>query len=305
MRSPRAFLLASLLVALAGFGCRQETDSRETRPAGQETRTRTSELVGDAWITTKVQAQYFADPEVKARRIDVTTKNGVVTLEGRVDTEEARRQAVQIARNTDGVVRVDDRLSVAGTAEAGAPAGTAGEESREPGALIDDGMIETRVRAKFYSSDMLHGEQIDVHARDGVVTLTGKVAGKDQREEAVRLTRETEGVKDVVDELGVLSEAQAEAAPIVAPGKEAAEGRVADDEWIRTKITSSYFLDDLVKSSRIRVEAAGGVVTLSGTAESQEVRQQAVRIARQTEGVKDVIDEIQVQREMREEPRRP
>jgi hyperosmotically inducible protein len=72
------------------------------KPAGTQAGQAPSTLAGrvDAgWTTTKIQAQYFADADVKGRNIDVTTDAaGIVTLRGRVDSEAARTEAVRIAR---------------------------------------------------------------------------------------------------------------------------------------------------------------------------------------------------------------
>jgi osmotically-inducible protein OsmY len=66
-----------------------------------------------AWTTTKIQAQYFVDPDVKGRNIDVTTDtNGRVTLRGRVDSEAAHKEALRIAKETEGVREVVDELTV-------------------------------------------------------------------------------------------------------------------------------------------------------------------------------------------------
>ena len=59
-----------------------------------------------------VQGKYFASSEVKGHEIDVDTDHGVVTLKGKVDSENARQQAVQIARGVDGVTRVEDQLTI-------------------------------------------------------------------------------------------------------------------------------------------------------------------------------------------------
>jgi osmotically-inducible protein OsmY len=67
--------------------------------------------IEDAWITTKIQSKFFIDDEVEGD-IDVTTSKGVVTLGGEAQTPEARRQAEEIARETDGVTRVVNRLRV-------------------------------------------------------------------------------------------------------------------------------------------------------------------------------------------------
>ena len=66
----------------------------------------------DAGITTRVTSQFAADDTVNAYDIHVTTHRGVVTLEGDVDSAAAKAQAVQIARTTEGVRDVVDRLAI-------------------------------------------------------------------------------------------------------------------------------------------------------------------------------------------------
>jgi hyperosmotically inducible periplasmic protein len=73
---------------------------------------RVGKEVSDTWITTKVQAMYFLDRDVKGMNIDVTTKTGVVTLTGTVATDATRQKAVADARSIEGVKQVIDKLTV-------------------------------------------------------------------------------------------------------------------------------------------------------------------------------------------------
>jgi hypothetical protein len=66
----------------------------------------------DEWITTKIQSRYFQDDVVRGTRVDVATQRGVVTLTGRVPSEQAKRRAEEIARATEGATRVENRLEV-------------------------------------------------------------------------------------------------------------------------------------------------------------------------------------------------
>jgi osmotically-inducible protein OsmY len=77
-----------------------------------EASAKAGDTVRDASLTTKIMAKYALDDLVKARTIDVTTDGPVVTLSGRVHSETERERAVRIARETDGVTRVNDRLRV-------------------------------------------------------------------------------------------------------------------------------------------------------------------------------------------------
>jgi len=63
-------------------------------------------------LTTKIKAKMALDDTIKAAAIDVDTADGVVTLSGSVKSEAQRARAMQLARETDGVTAVTDRLLV-------------------------------------------------------------------------------------------------------------------------------------------------------------------------------------------------
>ena len=78
-------------------------------------------------------------------------------------------------------------------------------------------------------------------------------------------------------------------------GKAATEvGQAVDEGSLTLKIKSKMALDDLVKARTINVDTAGSVVTLTGTVESAQERERAVRLARETAGVTNVVDKLQV-----------
>lgn len=68
--------------------------------------------VDDSAITASVKAKLAADGDINPFNIDVDTNEGVVTLQGRVEKEEARTKAEQLARETDGVSRVINLIKV-------------------------------------------------------------------------------------------------------------------------------------------------------------------------------------------------
>ena len=71
-----------------------------------------AEAVDDAAITTAVKAKLIGDSQVSGTKIDVDTKDGIVTLKGTVKSDEEKSKAIQIARDTKGVQRVEDQLTV-------------------------------------------------------------------------------------------------------------------------------------------------------------------------------------------------
>ncbi len=67
------------------------------------------------------------------------------------------------------------------------------------------------------------------------------------------------------------------------------------DAGITTKIKSKLAADDTVKAYQIDVDTRDKVVTLSGNVDSHAAKDQAVALARGTEGVADVVDNITVE----------
>jgi len=70
------------------------------------------EAVDDASTTAKVKLALAKDDQVAAYRIDVDTKNGVVTLTGKVKSPAEAAQAVRVAESIQGVKKVNSGLVV-------------------------------------------------------------------------------------------------------------------------------------------------------------------------------------------------
>lgn len=176
----------------------------------------------DPGITTAVKSKLAGDDTVKAYTIDVDTRDKVVTLSGRVDTPAARERAVELARTTDGVRDVVDQLTVAPGAEPtsgvdddareaarDADAATddaqrkAGDAADRAGDAAGDAALTTAVKTKLLGDTDVSGLKIDVDTRNGVVTLTGTVRTAAEKNKALALARETDGVKSVIDRLKV------------------------------------------------------------------------------------------------------
>ncbi len=66
-----------------------------------------------------------------------------------------------------------------------------------------DAGITTAVKSKMAADDTVKAYQVDVDTRNKVVTLSGDVETMAQKEHAVRIARNTDGVTDVIDQLRV------------------------------------------------------------------------------------------------------
>jgi len=63
--------------------------------------------VTDTWITTKVKAELATTDGVKSGDISVTTKDGLVTLSGVVNSKAQVQKSVAVAKSVKGVHKVD------------------------------------------------------------------------------------------------------------------------------------------------------------------------------------------------------
>lgn len=79
------------------------------------------QVIDDATITASVKAKLLEDDRTEGFDINVDTVSGGVTLRGGADSVADRSIAADIARSTEGVVSVDNQITVA----------AAGTEARE------------------------------------------------------------------------------------------------------------------------------------------------------------------------------
>jgi osmotically-inducible protein OsmY len=66
----------------------------------------------DDRISDDVRQRLASNPDVRGAALDVTVKDGVVTIQGRVHTEKGRKKATEIAKKVKGVVNVDQQLKL-------------------------------------------------------------------------------------------------------------------------------------------------------------------------------------------------
>lgn len=140
----------------------------------------------DSGITSVVEASLDANDEVKARQVEVETREGVVYLTGVVETADARREAGRVAWRTEGVTGVMNDLTV-------------GEMT--VGDWVDDVMISSKVKSKLIANSEIKAGDIDVSSSQGIVTLIGRVSSQTIKTDAERIARGTKGVEDVNNEL--------------------------------------------------------------------------------------------------------
>jgi hyperosmotically inducible periplasmic protein len=157
--------------------------------------------VDDSGITTKVKSKLAADTRTSAIKISVETTNGVVALTGTVPTQTEKTAAETIAKSTEGVRSVDNRIAIDPNSLGATNAGEKmGEAAHAAGQAVGDAGTTAKIKAKLIAAGII-GTNVDTV--NGAVTLKGHVDNAKEKALAEKIAKETEDVKSVKNELAI------------------------------------------------------------------------------------------------------
>lgn len=194
----RQAVAVAAIAAAMSLGTAAQGTAQTNPPAKQEKTAQSGNVFKDGWITMKIHSAFIPEQPLEGSNIDVDTTNGVVTLTGTVPTDAAKARAVALAKATDGVKNVTDKLRIA-------PSGTKSDTAAKASRTVNDGWIKSKVYAQFLTDwKTLEDSDIDVDVARGVVTLKGTVKTEAAKTRAVAIARSTEGVTNVNDNLRVV-----------------------------------------------------------------------------------------------------
>lgn len=289
-----ALTTAGLMLALAAIpAAAQSVASSSAQTQEDKATPRTAgEKVTDAWILTKVKSQFVGEDALENSDIDVDVSNHIVTLRGTVTSEAGKKRAAEIARTTEGVTRVDNRLTI------GTAASTAKEAARE----AKESTRDAKKEADEYARDV----KKDAKESAAETKQEAKEAARETKEEAKEAARETkedvkESTRTAKDKASETTrEAREEAKETAHDTKESARGATGTagaavtDSWITTKVKSSFVGVDALEGSDIDVDTKDHIVTLRGTVPTENAKNRAVAIAKKIDGVQSVKSELTV-----------
>jgi hyperosmotically inducible protein len=154
-------------------------------------RERLGERVADLEIKTLVGDAFSKNTDLADQHITTDVKGGTVTLGGTVQTVAQKSTADQIAWQVPGVHGLTDNLGVADA--------QAAPESA-------DDRLARRVEFELYSTKAMSLKTVQIHADNGVVTLTGTVLSRAEKLLAGKTAQSVEGVRRVVNSLAAPEE---------------------------------------------------------------------------------------------------
>ena len=170
---------------------------------------------------------------------------------------------------------------------------------------LTESELENAIRTKLNQEASLAGLQLQVEAKvdQHEVSLTGEVESQAQRRRAVELARTAQAGWIVIDQLDVKSQAasgleyneeRAHAARLRARARGETVGESLDDAWVHTKIVTKLIDNPETTSRKIKVDVTESMVTLRGTVATAAEKVEAGRVAKATEGVKQVSNQLRV-----------
>jgi hyperosmotically inducible periplasmic protein len=220
---------------------------------------------GDAQAKAEIERR-IEDLKLGASRVTVAVHDHVVTLDGTVPSLWLKREVIDRAHTTKGIVEVDSTIEIA---------------RAENDATLAD---EVGKRLREYPHYTIY-DFVDGRVRDGVVTLAGAVMTVNKQAEITELIEKIHGVRDLKNGLTLLPAS-------------------SSDDRIRRTIANQIYGDPLFinyssANPPIHVIVEYGHVTLFGIVSDQLERQKAEVVARMVSGVFSVDDRIQLTSELR------
>jgi len=178
------FLAVSLLLLTIACG-RNENANRAAANANTNANANSSAsgaARSDSWIALKTKLALVANSPTSGYETDVDVKEGVVTLTGKVDTNEAKTAAEQVARKVDGVRNINNQLQVV-------------PEARRQEVNATDSRIKDEIQKLLDSDPKLQNLSLSVDSNAGVVSLDGSVDTVEQLWHAAQAIRKVSALK--------------------------------------------------------------------------------------------------------------
>ena len=163
-----------------------------------------------------------------------------------------------------------------GVAATGTAAGAvASQDRRTTGTIVDDEIIELKVRAAIHADETLASQtHVSVTSFNGIVLLTGEAPGESLRSRVVEIARDVPKVRSVQSEIAL----QAPSSLLARTG----------DSVVTGKVKAALLANDALRGIRVKVVTERGTVYLMGLL-SQAEADRAADIARRVAGVQRVV----------------
>ncbi|MFB3902762.1 MAG: BON domain-containing protein [Acidobacteriota bacterium] len=247
---------------------------RTDKADGSQVREALASLKGasqDAVTTSKVKTALALSKHVSAFDINVDTSDGIVTLRGRVPSQQTRRIAEEITRDTAGVKQVRNQLTADSSTRPN-------PEMARLGTRVSDLELRTRLKDLYEKEQTLKDDEIKTDVRDGIVRLEGEVDSPAEKQTAESRAWRMGDVKRVDNNLRV---------------RGGVEGEQPRDELAR-RVEFELYSSRAFDLEPIQIRSDQGIVILQGQVRSDAEKLLAEKLAKEVDGVKGVRNNLSV-----------
>lgn len=193
-------------------------------------------------------------------------------------------------------------MSLNGCATADGPAAKTGPT---PKAQMTNSELEDKIKAQFTTDAQLNAANLSVDANvdRNEITLSGTVGSESLRTKAVDLAKSAHAGLIVTTKIDVKPGQISRAAYTLERAREERSiaktrgetiGGSLDDAWIHTTLVAQLIGNSTTPERKINVDVVKSAVTLRGTVETAEQKTEAGDLAKNTDGVKSVSNELKV-----------
>jgi hyperosmotically inducible periplasmic protein len=224
----------------------------------------------DDRIEASAKKSHVFRTHLKNDSIKTESKDGVVTLTGTVASSSNKSLAEDTVESLPGVKSVDNQLKIKG----------------ESPAEHSDGWVSTKVKTTLLFHRNVSASGTDVYVKDGVVSLRGVAKSQAQKELTTEYARDVEGVKEVKNEMTV----------VTSPGKpDETLGEKIDDASITAQVKSSLMSHRSTSALKTKVQTTDGIVTVSGVARNAAEKTLVTKLITDIDGVISVVNNMTIE----------
>ena len=223
----------------------------------------------DEQIRDEVWAGLKEDPVTKSLDIKITVQRGRVTLDGSVESFALSHIAESTVAGIRGVTEIDNKIRV------------------EPIEHRTDSNLKLEILRRLELHPFIDEQSVLVEVKDGSTAISGQVGSLGEKT-AAELMCWVRGVRDVRSEGLAVN-------PDVAKKRRRSKFiKVRNDLEIKRAVEDALIYDPRIRGSQIGVRVRLAAVTLFGNVSSYATKQAAERNARNTIGVRRVVNHLKV-----------
>lgn len=199
--------------------------------------------------------------------VKVRSRDGIVTLTGKVQDQGDKTLAEDTVANLPGVLGVKNEIKI---------------KSDYP--EHSDAWMAFKIRSRLLVKGNVSAADTKVSVVDGVVTLTGTAANPAQKELTGVYAKEIDHVKSVQNDIMVVEK----------PSSTETMGEKIDDASITSQVKYALLSHKATSALKTKVTTNDGVIMISGEASSDAEKALVTKLAQDVRGVKSVSNDMTV-----------